>query len=299
MVRPVIAVAALCATLIAVAGADAAPPPAGVPAATAGGRKVDRLAVLPIILAGPYGEASLSSVLDDITEAARFRAGLRLVSNEEMFVASSGGLGSRVRDCGSDSMCIADRLRAFDARLGLVVVVNLALDPPLLSLQLLDTDDRKKVGESLGELVAADGGISNALRSRARKLFEDGGYGQAGRIVVEVSPPGAKITIGEGAEPEEGATNVYLVPPGHYAIAATADGYSDGAGEAVVTSGQETKVALLLEKDSSIVKSPWFWTVIGVAVAGGAAAAILAATRTTTRCLCTQINGVGCEICNQ
>lgn len=261
-------------------------------------KRIDRLAVLPIIVAGPYGEASLSSVLDDVSDAARLRAGLRLLSNEEMFVASSSGLGNRVRDCGSDTSCIVARLRTFDARLGLVVVVNLALEPALISLQLLDTDDRRKIGEVLGELTPEEKTISNAIRTRARRLFEDAGYTQAARIAVEVSPPAAKVSAGDGVEADEGTPNVFTVPAGRYTLTGRADGYKDASSEVVVTAGQEARVVLALDKESSLFGSPWFWAGVAVVVAGGTTAAIVA-TRPTTRCLCLMLDGKGCEVCDQ
>lgn len=265
-------------------------------AAHAETRRVDRLAVLPIIIEGPHGKASLSSVIDDVSAASSFRLGLKLISNEEMFVASSGDLSAKVRDCGSDTSCIADRLRAFDARYGLVVVLNLAVSPPLLSLQLLDTDERRMVGESIGELGPGEN-VSQAIRTRAAQLFDQAGWGQAGRIIVDVAPGRAKINLADRT-PDEGTSNVFTVPPGRYEVKAEADGHRAGQTEAVAIAGQETRVGLTLEEESSLLGSPWFWGVVGVAVAGGTTAAIIA-TRPKTRCLCIMINGVGCELCEQ
>jgi len=123
---------------------------------------------------------------------------LRIITNEEMF-AMSTNLSGRVQDCGSDVTCIAQKLRASDAPLGLVVVVNNALTPPLIGLQLIDTDQSILVGQSLGSPEKGET-ISAAIRGRARKLLEQAGFTQAGRVVVEVSPPATKITLGEDAE---------------------------------------------------------------------------------------------------
>src|SRR5688572_1060429 len=102
--------------------------------------KTDRLAVLPIVLGGEHGKATLSDIFNDIASAAEMRLGLRVISFEEMFVATEEGLQDRVRDCGSDTACVAARLRTFNARMGLVVVLDFSSSPPLISLQLLDTD---------------------------------------------------------------------------------------------------------------------------------------------------------------
>src|SRR5262245_27566429 len=125
-----------------------------------------KLAVVPILLSGTHGEATSASLIDDVASVAAFRLGIRLAADDQQALAASGELAERVRDCGSDNSCIATRLRAIDARFGLVVLVNLGLDPPLIGLQLLDTDELKLVGESLGELTPAEGTVSNAIRIR-------------------------------------------------------------------------------------------------------------------------------------
>lgn len=257
--------------------------------------KVDRLAVLPIIYEGPHGEASLSSVIDDLAAASAYRLGIKLISNEELSIAA-GDLSTKVRECGSDTLCIADRLRRFDARFGLVVVVNLAISPPLISLKLLDTDERRLVAEGVGPLTPSEGTVSAAVRARAQKLLDKAGYIEAGRVVVDVTPPRARVVLGEGQLPDDGSPNVFSVAPGRHVVRAELEGYTSGQAEAVALAGQETRVGLVLEEDASIVSSPWFWSAIGVAAAGGVVAAIFA-TRTTTRCVCIVVGGQGCETC--
>lgn len=257
--------------------------------------KVAALAVLPIIVEGPHGEASLSSVYGDVAAAANLRLGLRLISAEEIFVASSNDLASRVSNCGSDTSCIANRLRAFDARYGLVVVVNLALEPPLMSLQLLDTDERTMVAESLGELTPEHGTISNAVRARAAEVLERAGYILAGRIIVDATPPAAIIEI-PGATADIGAPHRFTVAPGRYEVTAHLEGHHPASGVASAKAGEEVKLSLSLEAESSVVEQWWFWALIGVAAAGGATAAVLG-TRSTSRCVCATLGGVGCEPC--
>ena len=262
----------------------------------ASGHASSALAVLPIIIEGDAGKVTLSTVLSDVSAATELRVGLRLISAEEMFVASSGGLARRVRDCGSDTVCIANKLRRFDARLGLVVVVNLALDPALVSLQLLDTDARTMVGQSVGELEASQT-LSSAIRARASEVFEAAGYSRAGRLIVDVTPGAAKVKVSGESKPDKGKGNVFTIKPGRYEVEAELSGYISAKTAAVVTGGDETRVAMVLEKSDNLVEKWWFWTAIGAVVAGGATAAIVA-TQPTTRCVCTTIDGRGCQLCN-
>jgi hypothetical protein len=255
--------------------------------------KVMRLAVLPIVLQGEHGSATISSIFNDVVSAAGMRLGLRVVSYEEMFAAAEEGLGDRVRDCGSDSGCISARLRTFNARLGLVVVVDLSSKPPLISLQLLDTDDNHMLASDLGEVEARET-LSASIQERTRHVLEKGGFSLAGRILVEVDPPNAHITLGNGVEPDQGTPNRFTVAPGHYTVAAALEGWSAKHDGVEVAGGEESKVRIALAKETSILESPWLWVGIGAAVAAGSVA-VLIATHKTTRCLCTE---VGSMVCN-
>jgi len=252
--------------------------------------KVDALAVLPLIVAGPHGAASISSVYADVAAAARTRLGLRLLSAEEIFVSSSDVAG-RVSDCGSDIDCIANKLRAFDARYGMVVVANFALEPPLISVQLLDTDARTMMANSIGEL-AAGGAVSAAVRQHALTVLDGAGFVVAGRLVVDVTPAGATVLV-PGATPDVGAPNRFTLAPGGYEIRADAAGYHPNAATAQVVAGESTKIELTLVEETSVAEQWWFWGLIGVAVAGGVTAAVVG-TATTETCLCATLDGAGC-----
>lgn len=272
--------------------ASAPAPPAAVPKAER--PRADRLAVLPILLEGKYGAATSSGIFNDVAAACDMRLGLRVVSYEEMFVATEEGLGDRVRDCGSDTGCISARLRTFNARLGLVVVLDFASSPPLMSLQLLDTDDGRMLASSVGEVRAPkSGGISSIIRKSTSELLDKAGYPRAGRVVVEVEPPNAHVILGDGLDPDIGTSNRFTVTPGRYPVTASLDGWSSGKSEVLAVTGAEAKVQLALVKDSTLIASPWFWVVVGVAVAGGTLG-VLAATRHTSHCLCLYA-GCDCE----
>jgi hypothetical protein len=258
-----------------------------LPAAAKKG-SVQKMAVLPIILKPTATDVTITSIYGDIVDASSLRIGLRIITNEEMF-AMSTNLSGRVQDCGSDVACIAQKLRASDAPLGMVVVVNNVLNPPLIGLQLIDTDQGVLIGQSLGGLEKDAPTISETVRRRARKLLEAAGFTQAGRVVVDVNPTAAKVVLGEDFEPDAGTPNIFTVPPGAYPVRAVLDGYDGAQGQVVALAGRESRVALVLDKQSSVTSSPWFWSLIGAAVVGGGVTAAAIALRSTDRCLCLEL----------
>lgn len=255
-----------------------------------------RLAVLAIIDPGPHGEASLSDLLGAVGEALTLRPTLELISAEEMFVASQDGLAHRVRDCGPDTRCITSRLRAFTARMGLVAVLSFGSEPPLLGLQLLDTDEGVKVGEALSEVEGRGrSALAAHIAKEAGDLFERCGYHLAGRLVIDVVPADAHLVLESGRGPDRGTPNVFTLPAGRYEVAAHHDGFRSGRASAEVVAGAERRVALSLEEIRwTLLRSPWFWVVAGVAAAGAVTGVALALRDPGAR-LCFTERGVGCD----
>lgn len=250
----------------------------------------DRLAVLPIVLEGEHGSATISAIYDDVAAAASMRLGLRVISNEEMFAASEEGLGDRVRDCGSDIACVAARLRSFNARLGMVVVLDFSSKPALIRLQLLDTDDSRLVQASVGEVSGDKAELSANIRKRAGELLEAARYTRAGRVLVEVSPPNARVSL-DGVEPDPGTPNRFTVAPGSYTAIAALDGWGSQKSAVTVQSGEEAKVRLELSEETSLLESPWLWAAIGV-VAIGSVITVVTVTDKDPRVLCLVSNGM-------
>ncbi len=250
------------------------------------------LAVLPIVVAGPHGEASVSDIYDTVTRATETRVGLRVISAEEIFVASRDGLTQRIADCGPDAGCIASKLRMFDARYGLVVVLSFELSPPIFSLQLLDTDSGRMVGEQVGDVGSRANPMAR-LFGKADALLVAAGFVKSGRVVIEVEPKRAQLRLTQGIEPDLGTANVFTLAPGHYTAEGLLEGHHRATVDFEVHSGASKTVQLVLKEDSSILSSPWLWIAVGAVVVGGSAAAI-AVSQNPAPCVCTTLNGVGC-----
>ena len=246
------------------------------PAHAGAARVSDSLAVLPIVVEGSGGAASTSQIYDAVAQATRDRLGLRLISAEEMFVAQRGGLTARVQDCGPDVGCIAGKLRMFDARLGLVVVLNFAVEPAVYSLQLVDTDAGRAVGERLGELRGGEPPAERLTEETAR-LLDAAGIVKSGRVVVDVDPARATVRIEGGAPPDTGTPNVFTLAPGRYTVAAELEDHDPARAEVDVRPGAVETVRLELDAHHTWLRSPWLWAAVGAVAVAATTVAIVAA----------------------
>lgn len=243
---------------------------------------IARLAVLPIIVA-PSPDVNASKVFAAVDEAAQLRRTLRVMSIDDYFFHEGGELANRALACGEDTACIAKQLAPFDADLGLVVIINPKLDPPLLSLLLIDTKAKTVAAEAYPRTKSGE--IFETLRTEAEKLFDKRGFGRAGRLMVRVDPSRATITI-DGAKPDVGTPNRYTLEAGTYEVRAEAEGFAPKTAQAVVTSGMTAEVALTLEPDEPIYASPWFWAAGAAVVVGTAVGVGFATLSSSTDCVC-------------
>ena len=248
-------------------------------------QRMERVAILPVISEGPYGQASFSGLYGASATALEGRVGLLRIPYEEMFVAREEGLVNRVRDCGADAGCIASRMRMFNARLGLVTVVNLDLDPPLLAVMLFDTDRGDKIDEKVEELqVRKEPEIVARATEVAAMLLEAAGHRRAGKLMVHVTPPNAVVQIKGGPEADRGAPNIFTLPAGTYEIQASLAGWRPQTAQATITDGERKSLDLQLQEDVAFYQTAWSWVPTTLVVAASVVTGIVLATRGEDRC---------------
>jgi hypothetical protein len=258
------------------------------------------LLVVPIVVSGPHGEVSATSIEAAVDATLTYRPELRVLSHEESFVLGGGTLESRVLDCGSDKGCMAERLASLGAPLALVVSVNQISDPPFVSVLLLDVRAQRVAGSASGALGPDEPSIDRAIRLRASKLLEARGFAESARIVVAATPATAQVLV-DGRAPAPAMPSdlsprgVFTVAPGRHTISATLEGHRAASAEIDALAGQDARAVLTLEEESSLLASPWLWIAIGVVGAGTAAAALLVHSRS---CFCVpHRDGSGCDHC--
>lgn len=253
--------------------------------------RAHRLAVVPVILSASGSKPTLSSIYDAASEAARFRPELAVMSDEEAFVSAAGE--ERALDCGIDTECVAQRLGALGASLGLSIVVNLDLDPALIGIKLVDCKEGRVVAESLGELAHGSDPFG-AVRDRVSALLDRAGFEAVARVLVRVSPEGAVVRLEPGGIHDPLIPGTFWVPQGKHRVIASREGYETVALDVAIARAEDVVLKLDLEETPGLLDSFWFWAAIGGAVAGGAAV-VLFATRRTETLFCAPFEGVDCD----
>lgn len=260
-------------------GATAAPPP--------------RLAVLPVL-----GEVvAVSDVFAATEQAAELRA-VRVMSVNEYFSADGGELSARAARCGGDTRCLADALAAFRADLGLVVIADASVAPPLLALLLVNSGG-EVVAERYGTLEGSR--FLRQLTAETTSLFDVAGLERRGRLDVAVTPADATVRV-SGQSPELGSQR-YLLKPGTYAVQVDAEGHQSRRRRVDIAAGDLTRLDIRLQPQSSLFSSPWLWAGVAVVAVGAATAGVALAVDGSNQsgssaCLCVDgPSGVTCLSC--
>ncbi|MEZ4220130.1 MAG: PEGA domain-containing protein [Polyangiaceae bacterium] len=89
--------------------------------------------------------------------------------------------------------------------------------------------------------------------------------------VLEVSSPVAGAKVFVDGKPVGVAPAQVMVPVGEHEVVLRRDGYDEARTRAVVRAGETARLNVALDEPPGITSRWWFWTGVGVVVAGGAA----------------------------
>lgn len=121
------------------------------------------------------------------------------------------------------------------------------------------------------EVVVPGGGrLALELDLRARS--------SSALLIVSTSPGGASISIDGKREGTSSPSIELALPAGSHRVAAEREGYDVASVPLVVKPGETRSVKLELERSVPVTSRWWFWTGLGVVVAGGAALTFAALT---------------------
>lgn len=92
-----------------------------------------------------------------------------------------------------------------------------------------------------------------------------------GLIVVKTDPIGAQVLVDGKASGTTSPRIELALSAGPHEILAQRDGYDDARLPIVLTPGAQRDVTIPMEKSVPLTRKWWFWTAVGVVVAGGVA----------------------------
>jgi hypothetical protein len=97
---------------------------------------------------------------------------------------------------------------------------------------------------------------------------------RATSAVLRVSSTAASATVLVDGKPAGNAPVEIVIAPGSHAIAVRREGYEDVESTVVIQPGEHKDVTLEPQKNAPITSKWWFWTGVGVVVAGGVATTV-------------------------
>lgn len=237
--------------------------------------------VLPLVISSDREPLSSTDVIAAVSAAAARRPTLRTTGVSGLDELSAEA-ASRLRSCGPDVGCVGNVLRSAEVPIGLLVVVNTRVSPPVVALRAVS--DGAVRAERIDSRSSLEGPMVDAITRAAAVVFDELGHPAWAQLVVEVSPPEARVSVDEvSAEPR--GDRSWLVPPGTVTVRAEAAEYTQGEQTVALLAGEDRTVLLSLERIAAWWESPWFWGAVGVGVAAGVVGTALALP-SGDRCLC-------------
>jgi len=245
------------------------------------------IAVIPSVARGDHGYLNGPEVEVDLRRAIAERP--TLSANPP----AGNALREKIASCGASVPCMAAGLSEEGYALGLRVAVDQRFSPPVFTAQLIEVDRSRVLREVIGDALSGDN-LRAEIQNRVAALLEATGHPRLARVVVEVDPESAHVSVTPQPE-HRGENHVFWLPEGDHTVEA-----ESGAGRARTTihavPGRESVVRLALDTEETSV-SPWMWGAIGVAVLGGAACIIAIAASSGVDCYCLATPGQTCPPC--
>jgi hypothetical protein len=191
--------------------------------------------------------------------------------------AKSLGSAAWIAGCREELGCLARGFAERGVDLGVIVSADTAVAPPRVSLRVIDAVAVEELAKAAFDLRPNGPGIAGELSTELARIFEKHGHQLGGRVVVETDPPDAAVALAEARPVSAAEPHRFQVAPGEYPVLASLDGHRDAKAKVTVSAGETSTLRLHLDPAESVLSSWWFWTAVGLVVAGGVAAGVVAA----------------------
>lgn len=268
--------------------------------APADGRALS-IAILPTVVGESDRAPSTQALFDATKDAIQWRRGLEAVPYNVLFLEGAAPVARALRECGAEPECIARTMQSNRIDLLLNVIASYAIDPPLVTLTLIEGVGGQPRQTAVFE-PAPRRTVVEELPSRAAALLDEAGFERVGGASIAVVPAGATIAlVGADLERSEAGQSTFRAAPGTYRLTVTLGGHEPVTREVVIAEGETTRVDLVMqpvEVEPTLVEKPWFWVAVGAVVVGAATTAVVVATRPdAATCLCITSPETVCPPC--
>jgi len=168
-----------------------------------------RLAIIPRLDVQPSADLEdvTSAVVERIIRVQQFVIGVHLVPSSELLALR---IDEQVRACGSSIGCVSERLRTAEIDLAILMEFDTSVKPTLSTWELVDTQAGKAIANALLELDPAKD-LLRLAEAEAVKMMRASGHAIGGRLIVETSPPDARVTLDPPASMEVKEVNSWSV----------------------------------------------------------------------------------------
>lgn len=231
------------------------------------------LAVAANVVGGAEAALSAEAVAARLVSRAGFAVGLRVATAAE---ARRRGVDEALRACALDAGCAALALRNAGFELGLLTVVSLDLDPPLVASRLIDAASGRVVDRAQGS-AALGAPLDALLDAHVDRSLAAAGHALGARLELSLRPSTATWRLADLATPLEPTGETAVVPAGAHRLLVEAPEHEPLERALELSPGESRRLELELRPARSIWASPWLWVAVGVVAAGATTAALVAA----------------------
>lgn len=238
------------------------------------GRPPER--ILVFVVRGEGVDIPVVTFQDEARRTLEDHLHARVVSMEEAFVRGGAELQTKLAECRGEDACYARLAAPVEATYLLVLTASRVSDLSFVGARLLDLGVVQPIGNAIDPLQPGET-MLDVVADRIRGAVPPAMWDPFGTLLVN-APDGAEISINGKVIGVAPLDRIGWMVPGGYRVGAGKAGFKPNETRAEIVRGEETSVSIELEPEDS--GSSWIlWTAIGAAILGGAAAAVVLATR--------------------
>lgn len=193
---------------------------------------------------------------------------MRVVSDEETFVALDRNVLDMFSSCRGNATCLARLVQNLDARYLLVVSSSKLADSVGLGLRLVDLKKRTTIGQGVHKAKkSAD--IHREIKEQLPNVVPKTMWQPYGSINLDIATDNVQVFLDGQLIGISPIKKLERIRPGVHEIICVLDGYESQKDTVSVTQGQVTQVTVRLKEKTKRSVPWWVWASVGTVVIGG------------------------------